>query len=162
MGCDIHCYIEHRVKLLTSKYDERWQSFGGRINPGRNYDIFAKLAGVRSYGDSERPKPKGLPENLGYYAKSDSRLFISEKQPDYEGNCSPESAKRWIESGSSKMDGEHWVTHPDHHSHSWCDADELEKAVGNSDEPEYKAVIAAMRSFEQQGRISRLVYWFDN
>lgn len=47
MGCDIHCYVEFQ------DYREHWNSFGGRVNPGRDYDTFKKLAGVRSQVPAE-------------------------------------------------------------------------------------------------------------
>ena len=32
MGCDTHMYIEY-----AKKGDDHWKSYGGRLNPGRNY-----------------------------------------------------------------------------------------------------------------------------
>jgi hypothetical protein len=51
MGCDIHAYVE------SKKPDSKtWWGFGGRINPGRNYRMFGKLAGVRCDGCITKPK----------------------------------------------------------------------------------------------------------
>lgn len=45
MGCDIHAYVEY--KKADNNGD--WISFGGRINPGRNYSLFGRMAeGVRT------------------------------------------------------------------------------------------------------------------
>lgn len=168
MGCDIHCYIEYRTKILLSKYDEQWRGFGGRINPGRHYGIFAKLANVRNgFGIVPISKPRGLPEFTSYELRGDSRLWISDDNASGEGNCSQENARRWIESGASKLVDEKWVTHPDWHSHSWCNADEIEEALKDPNveamrEVEYVAIVAVLRSFEQQGYLARLVFWFDN
>jgi hypothetical protein len=52
MGADIHMYVEYRNKkqakdLETQGRDPYWYSFGDCFNPGRNYTMFAILAGVR-------------------------------------------------------------------------------------------------------------------
>ena len=51
MGCDIHLYIEYKSKKTEfDGYDYGWQSFGGRINHGRNYAMFSLMANDRKYG----------------------------------------------------------------------------------------------------------------
>lgn len=171
MGCDIHMYVEHRAKKPTSDYEKRWSSFGGRINPGRNYTIFANLAGVRGEG----PEPKGCPEDLGWSASHDNNIYISAEPSD--SSVSPETAKRYVEScGSHYIQNREgvntWVTHPDWHSHSWATVTELAHAVASAEKGdkwggpyvmhEYRALIAAMRSLAANGREVRVVYWFDN
>ena len=45
MGCDIHLYIEYKNKKVAfDGYKDNWHSFGQRINPGRNYAMFALMA----------------------------------------------------------------------------------------------------------------------
>lgn len=44
MGCDIHCYLEYKPKD-----SDRWRPHGGRINPGRNYEILP--AAVMNFED---------------------------------------------------------------------------------------------------------------
>lgn len=122
MGCDIHCYIEYKPAG-----SDDWSDFGGRINPGRNYDLFAKLAGIRNYDEIEPvAKPRGYPKDAAYEA---------EKK---------------------------YVSNPDWHTHSWLTADEFAVAIEGSGEPEYEAILAAMRSFEAGGAQARIVFWFDN
>ncbi|MEK6880267.1 MAG: hypothetical protein AABY22_11690, partial [Nanoarchaeota archaeon] len=136
MGCDIHCYIEYREKNPPENW-KQWHDFGGRINPGRQYGIFAKLVGVRNYYEIEPvSKPRGLPEDLGREAESDNQIYISNEHSDDEGHCSLQKAERWVNTGSSKFiiskdEGRKpkWVTHPDWHSHSWCNADELKQTL---------------------------------
>ena len=133
MGCDIHLYIEYKSK---DGYDPAWQGFGGNINPGRNYAMFALMADVRNcYSDGKLPvlvEPRGMPEDAGYTATDDNRIYISEtKSEDY---VSMETAKRWVKSGSSKFindkDGNPiWVTNPDAHSHSWLTTSEFESVI---------------------------------
>jgi len=136
MGCDIHLYIEYKSKKTEfDGYDSGWQSFGKSINPGRNYAMFSLMADVRNYDDEKLPvlvKRRGMPEDAGYTASNDNRIYISEtKSEDY---VSMETAKRWVESGSSKFinnkDGNPtWVTQPDWHSHSWLTTSEFESVI---------------------------------
>ena len=59
MGCDIHGWVEIKQGdkyIAISEIDGK-----ARI---RNYDRFAKLAGVRSSGLSETPKPLGIPDDI--------------------------------------------------------------------------------------------------
>ena len=128
MGCDIHCYIEYK-----KKHHEGWSDFGGRINPGRNYWMFGMMAGVR-LNVTPVVAPRGLPEDVSYSSGSDSRIYISEVES--EGCCNAENAARWVADGSSTYVSNHegkptWVTHPDWHSHSWLNANELELAIAS-------------------------------
>jgi len=133
MGCDIHLYIEYKSK---DGYDPAWQGFGGNINPGRNYAMFALMADVRNYySDGKLPvlvERRGMPDDAGYTATDDNRIYISEtKSEDY---VSMETANRWVKSGSSKFindkDGNPiWVTNPDAHSHSWLTTSEFESVI---------------------------------
>ena len=168
MGCDIHCYVEYK----PPNYDT-WISFGGRINPGRNYAIFTKMAGVRNYSDIIIPidKPRGLPENAAWNSNSDNILYVSDSDED---DCvKPNKAKQWVENGFSKYiysEGKPtWVTHPDWHSHSWLTTDEFRTVLSSFDvsiylqnEYEWWAILAILESFERRGCEARLVFWFDN
>ncbi|MFW6145425.1 MAG: hypothetical protein ACOC4Y_01370 [bacterium] len=173
MGCDIHCYIEYK----TEKSD-MWWNFGGRINPGRDYLIFALLANVRNY-DRFEPilYPKGLPEDIGFITRDDAQLFVSDWTPDEEGCCARESAERWVRAGVSEYtdDRKVSITHPDWHSHSWCTAAELEKVFQKGEQilrkehgvrafdlPEWYMVLEILKKFEAWGYQVRMVFWFDN
>jgi len=137
MGCDIHLYIEYKSK--KPQYDGRestWHSFGKSINPGRNYAMFGLMANVRNcYSDGKLPvlvEPRGMPEDAGYTATDDNRIYISETES--EDYVCMETAKRWVNSGSSKFinnkDGNPtWVTQPDWHSHSWLTTSEFENVL---------------------------------
>ena len=142
MGCDIHLYIEYKSKKYKSKmvefdgYKYSWHDFGKCINPGRNYALFALMADVRNY-DGQLPvivKPRGMPDDAGYYSSDDNCIYISENTYEGERTVTMEHAKRWVESGSSKFinnqQGEpKWVTNPDHHSHSWLTTSEFETII---------------------------------
>lgn len=136
MGCDIHCYIEYRERDIN-KENERWCSFGGRINPGRNYLMFNLMAGIRGRGGLFGVK--GLPEQLGYYSNNDNYRYIAAAD-DKECNCgecrtvSAATAARWVGSGSSKYKNDTngnptWVSDPDWHSHSWLSLAEFKRVL---------------------------------
>lgn len=171
MGCDIHCYVEYRTKPPHDGV-KQWSSFGGNINPGRHYPMFAALAGVRNY-DEVTPisEPRGVPEDAGYSARSDNMCYICESE--IEGSVTAERAAEYVEKyGCSYINGHDgkpaFVTDPDWHSRSWLSSDEWEAAinmVGSSEWgsfQEYRAILAALRSFEAHGYDARVVFWFDN
>lgn len=57
MGCDIHAHIEILV-------NDEWIYYTP-VNIARNYDVFAKMAGVRNYESIEAiSKPRGLPKDI--------------------------------------------------------------------------------------------------
>lgn len=166
MGCDIHCYIEYQ-----SKETGRWNDFGGKINPGRNYYMFSLLAGVRGEESSALFPPRGLPDNLGYSSANDSRLFITDT--DGEHCLNKETAAKWVEQHISEYillnDNPIWVTHPDWHSHSWLTTKEYQEVLKKYDETEkkcdeikYRVILETMKSLEKLSRKARLVFWFDN
>lgn len=81
MGCDIHILLERKIiTKFDSGMKDKWVSvstigifdFSSPEQPTsypeialRNYEFFAKLAGVRGDG----PKAKGLPEDASEYAR---------------------------------------------------------------------------------------------
>ena len=64
MGCDIHLYTEIKIK-------GRWHAHN-HPDVNRNYDLFAKMAGVRSR-DEIKPivQPRGFPKNASFIARLD-------------------------------------------------------------------------------------------
>ena len=136
MGCDIHLYIEYKSKKTEfDGYETKWQSSGGRINPGRNYAMFALMADVRNYGDNKLPvlvKRRGMPDDATYSTADDNRMYISEDEG--ENYVTMETAEGWVKSGSSKFINDNegkptWVTQPDWHSHSWLTTSEFESVL---------------------------------
>lgn len=159
MGCDIHAYIEYK-----RKDGKNWHGFGGRINPGRNYFLFGRLAdGVRGNGPAVVPT-RGIPDDAGWEVRDDGFLFITE---DGQGDdcCTLEQAGQWAPGKEWKIHDK--IPHPDWHSHSWATTQEWEDAIKpctepGSQDPEYVAILGAMKIFEEMGFVSRVVYWFDN
>ena len=158
MGCDIHCFVEYRER--NHHPDDSWMWFGGRINPGRKYEVFGRLAGVR-WNVPDALEPRGLPSDIAFPAREHAFLFIIDKETENESYVSRELAEQWIASGLCKKYGDHWITHPDWHSYSWVTPDEWEKATAGGGR-EYAALLAAMRSLESSGCEVRVVFWFDN
>jgi hypothetical protein len=185
MGCDIHMYIEYIDK---SRKDEAvkegrkpyWFNFGDSFNPGRNYIMFAILAGVRGhYKDSFEPKGKIPMDEMGWASRDDAYIYISKEpiQGDYSVN--EIHALLWEKRGHEviRINGKPtWVENPDIHSYSWMNIEELEKTfeiykVRASEEwgeeikvpIEYQALLAAMKTLEDDGENEvRVVFWFDN
>ena len=161
MGCDIHLYPEAR-RLP----DGEWFSVAGSMNPGRDYDLFGKIAGLRS-SEPSMYEVRGLPGQLGFWARSDNQIFITaDGGGDY---ATLAEAERWVASGSSEWTDERkvFVTHPDWHSHTHLSVAEMRSALeapskwGERD-VEYWGVLAMMEEIERRGHEGRFVIWFDN
>lgn len=158
MGCDIHAYVEYRER-------DRWSGFGGRLNPGRNYEAFGILAAVRGDGPAI-VEPRGVPSDMSWEATDDFYMHVVENDKDaWEGAVKRSTAEEWIQHGASRWhtDGRR-ITHPDWHTPSWLTLPEYDAALArfSAREPEYRAVAAAMRELEACGYETRLVFWFDN
>ena len=170
MGCDIHCFVEHK-----RKDQNRWECFVGPVNPGRNYRVFAKLAGVRVdyYDSTVYPNPKGLPKDVSWTVDRHSWLYVADNPADsrHEGFCLREHADLWVNGGLSKYnEDKSKVSNPDWHSHSWATQEELSAAIKKSSRDKYSYGVnsewtvlnSIMKEFKRLGEDVRLVYWFDN
>jgi len=192
MGCDVHMYVEYTDKKRleetrkkkaegdTTK-NEYWSTFGGCINPGRNYAMFGMLSqGVRSdFPNGMVPKGKLSHDDMGYHAADDAYMYIVDEgcKPG-DNEVSLEQAQEWASGGWPETiiyrNGvPKYVSHPDWHSHSWLTTEEYEKVLENYKalsedvswgEPiEYKALLGAMKTLESTGQyVARIVFWFDN
>jgi hypothetical protein len=70
MGCDIHALIERKTKY-------GWVNTGDP-DIGRNYEMFAVLAGVRNYdGITPIAEPRGLPSFVAFRSYSDGERYVS-------------------------------------------------------------------------------------
>lgn len=160
MGCDIHGFVEYRQKGFA----DRWSPFGGHINPGRDYRVFGRMAGVR--GGEAIVEPRGIPDDLGYMADKSEKgwwLYISSAP----GDVSPEKAQEWHKVCGKRLRPEsgmpRWIEHPDWHTPSWLTPDEFASAIAvDGVDPQYGALLAAMRHLEKSGFEVRFVFWFDN
>ncbi len=67
MGCDIHAFIEYGRK------GGGWETFGWcQMNPGRDYEVFGRLADIRG-GTSVIGPPRGVPEDISFKTNVDLR-----------------------------------------------------------------------------------------
>lgn len=171
MGCDIHCYVEFRQKKeVHDDWSKKWSSFGGRINPGRHYELFSRLSGVRGGCENPIANP-GLPEDASWAAQYDNQMYIDYNE-DAAGRgvssyVTPENAERWVSGHMSRYIKDHegknaFVTNPDWHSHGWVTPEQLSKALRGMPTPEWKAILAAMKSLEKSSQEVRMVFWYDN
>jgi hypothetical protein len=134
--------------------------------------------GVRSNFSDGLPA-KGLPEfhERGYHSRNDSVCYISDKESSDGESVTLETAMKWAEYGSKLYNNSNgqpqWVDHPDWHSHTWLTTEEYERAIntykeycksaGEIDNPiEYVALLSAMKTFDENGYVARLIVWFDN
>ena len=170
MGCDIHMYVEYKDKKDVGTQYERWTPFGGHFNPGRSYDLFSLLAGVRS-GDRPMYPVLGFPQDAAYAANIDNHLYVHDQETHDESVTNRKTAEKWVTSGIS-----HWanedhtkVTHPDWHTHSWLLLEQFEDVIKTYKRKagykplEYMALRDAMRTLANKGANHvRVIFWFDN
>ena len=71
MGCDIHAWVQRRRHDGTY-----WFDWSGDMSWGRNYALFARMAGVRNCDNSPPPiaKPRGWPPEGSPYDVTDDGL----------------------------------------------------------------------------------------
>ena len=150
MGCDIHMMIERKNNQREWR---RWIN-SGDPDIGRNYALFAWLAGVRSGRQDIEPLSK--PRGVCYY-KSEiqpCRTVHPAEPDDYSDACCPEFVVLVNDWG------------PDGHSHSWLTLRELK----NGTPPEWAAedaetLISRMELWREGWRTDddiRVVFFFDN
>jgi hypothetical protein len=190
MGADIHMYVEYRDKKVAKERDVRgekpyWLAYGDRVNPGRNYTMFAILSCVRGeYEESFQPKGKLPREMMSWGASSDAFMHIYPKKhedKEWEGFVTLEKATEWATWGRQIILNENgeptYIEHPDWHSHSWMSIEELEQAYKIYAEKasqewgeeitrphvEWMALLASMKALEGDDENEvRVVFWFDN
>ena len=165
-------YVDHSPKGRRGEEGRYWQSFGGRINPGRNYNIFGMIAGVRSNDEPMFPV-RGEPENMSFLAAWDAYLYVTDGD-EGEGSCTRKNAESWITAGyatgvydtSGKLTK---VSHPDWHSQTWLTSEEFGQLLDSARKKhvgfgiQWDALRAAMKALEDGGDNDvRVVIWFDN
>lgn len=89
MGCDIHMHVEYKwngewlcgdyFRLRKNSTVDRPEYMYADIYGNRNYALFAMLANVRNYGDTEYiDEPRGLPEDCTDFVKEDYEWWIGD------------------------------------------------------------------------------------
>jgi hypothetical protein len=162
MGCDIHLYVEKRLKNgdwafvrnlnegINSEGLRPWggqgKACGGHWNlSGRNYNLFSRLAGVRGPG----PAPKGLPNNVSE--------FLDEEHMSYGGDAHSASWSTPLEFMEAYI-----ASHQEYEEGEPLDKyiqirlkDGVEMAV-------YKFMRDMCSLNTDEAEEYRFVYWFDN
>jgi len=168
MGCDVHIITEFR-NPDSNVWSKEWRALNWQpMNPGRNYDLFSKLSGVRGYNEEPIATP-GWPEQVSWAANLANTIrVVTDLKPEEhrEGCCSMETAEKWTKCGSrfvKDKDGNiTGVTHPDWHSHGHCTIEQMSKALRKNSSPEYRAMLAAARSLEKDNMEVRFLFFYDN
>lgn len=166
MGCDIHIFLEYKSKDPNS-WRQEWTTLNYHsINPGRNYSFFTKLSGVR--GDCSVPLAHmGWPETVSWAAQSENEIYLSDRK-----DIPQETLDRWVtdhgckyryhKDDVDKKGPPVAITHPDWHSHGWCNIETMSKALRKNSSPEYRAMLAAARSLEKDNMEVRFLFFYDN
>lgn len=170
MGCDIHIFTEFR-NTSSDAWSKHWYALNYHpINPGRNYELFKRLSGVRGHNDNPIAT-QGWPEQVSSSAEYNSRIYIDPELKGEErrgGRVSLEIASQWVNSNYS------WFIHdpdskkviavsnPDWHSYGHCTVKQMTKALRGCSSAEYRAMLAAARSLEKDGMEVRFLFYYDN
>lgn len=136
MGCDIHAYIEYDdFKTQTGEW---FVSDFAHPSVGRNYTMFALMAGVRYDPRTDTDfKPlfaaRGLPKSISWSTEREYTCVVSDEHAakGWERYCTTEEAHRWLDHGHSKWynEGRKIISGPDWHHASWLTVDELEQCI---------------------------------
>lgn len=176
MGCDIHLHLEYSFGVNKADGTRYW-SYMGELHPGRNYGVFAGMAGVRGKFDWSF-QPKGYPKDLGWWAASELFMHVvpDEETPMNKQVCKTQ-ADKWVSYGYSTRDplqvnNPNVITNPDYHSASWLTTQEFALVIHNLNKADedgtnyvdttYTSILAMMQTLEASGNICRLVFAFDN
>lgn len=173
MGCDIHLFIE----VAEEHGVTAWAS--GEVYMSRNYDLFAKLAGVRS---TEAPMipPRGLPFDLSneVFHKYFHHVLEEAEIQTFRGYdwVTPDEAAAMLAAGNSHCPNlkaselakpEAFISNPDWHTPSWLWREEVMRVVPEELValcPAFRVVLNTLYSIDNTipGARSRIVFWFDN
>lgn len=175
MGCDIHLFVEKRLKGSNDRFQST--AFYDEFSD-RSYLMFAFLADVRNYDNIKHLPLRGLPNDISYKPFD---CFFKKAVKNYENNYDEEccylqeDVDEWVKDNISfirEVSGHKFYSDPDLHSHNWCTASELSKGIDvvtNKYELsfgcliEWRALAAYMTTLEESGVYEvRAVYCFDN
>lgn len=140
MGCDIHAHIEY-YQIPASGESTYTHTFATDIDLGRNYALFALMAGVRGMC-TPIVKPRGLPQSppISYSVSYDYYCFVVDDLESIEGLkiaayksfqrsvISREAAEQLISQGELYHNQEKTlIRYPGYHTPSWLTLSELLK-----------------------------------
>jgi len=70
MDTDIHIYLEYSRRGVRGG-DKYWSTFGGQFHPGRDYELFGIIAGLRTFEDTKHIPLRGVPDDIGWETSDD-------------------------------------------------------------------------------------------
>lgn len=154
--------IEYKDMANPSPY---WTSFGYEpFNTGRDYQMFANLAGVR--GEPKNGKALatgfGLPENVCFATKAATCVRVTEGNKAAVEGWVQRGLSKWVDFARDMNDKPMYVTHPDLHSHGWCDVKDWKKATRGRRHLTMKCFNAVIDTLTRNECDVRVVFWFDN
>ena len=161
MGCDIHLYVEKRLKNGDwafvrnlnegingeglRPWGEQGKAVGGfwRLS-GRNYNLFSRLAGVRGPG----PAPKGLPNDVSEFLDEEHERYRSDA---HSASWAPplEFMEEYIASMQAYDEGAPLDKY-------------MQIRLAEGVERALEVFMRDMCSLDTDGHEYRFVYWFDN
>ena len=130
MGTDINVFLEYKSPIT-----KEWEIFGYGYYIPRNYEMFSRMAGVRSTNNYDvLYTAKGIPDDLSEYVKEKY-----DEENNYEELCHNPS---WLNKNEF----------------AYC-IDTYSQGK-QAEILEYKALLASMVLFEEFMCESRIVFWF--
>jgi len=189
MGCDIHMYVEKK-NLESGGWEfapageesPGTRSYGDTLYcdwySGRNYELFAILAGVRnSSGLTPISEPRGLPDNVsdgflreyGFEVLDDLEYEALEEKDIYEVEkyISSSSSEQWLRCKWSQLltlsDGTRLTSNPDAHSLSYLTVEDM--SCGLLDQgyvsSNFTKLLSALKKLGDPRHV-RIIFFFDN
>jgi hypothetical protein len=167
MGCDIHAFVEYR-----RPGEKSWECFGGEHHLERCYALFSRLGGVRVQGSEDSTaERRGLPADASLDVAGHDQLTVVDELVADSRVALWDAVEEWLKVGAVRVvladaDGQPLVvSHPDHHSHSWCSPTELAKVLGAHDEGapfQWGLMADLLIHIKEAGNEARMVFWFDS
>jgi diadenosine tetraphosphatase ApaH/serine/threonine PP2A family protein phosphatase len=142
MGCDIHVHTEIKINGV-------WHH-ANQLRFERNYNLFARMAGVRNYNDKIKPiaQLRGLPDDATVFTRFDAdRWGIDGHSHSWLGAAEVAGLGVWMEAEHAKHSQEYW----------YC-----EIVIGYVFGSGWDAFTEHREYLPKGVEDARLVFWFDN
>ena len=171
MGCDIHLHLEYCVYGTPTDGSPKYWSYMGELHPGRNYDVFAGMAGVRGHFDYT-VEPKGYPEDISWWTASEIfKVVVADEDVEWDHHVGKTQADQYVNlrwSVPVKVGQEltKYITNPTYHTPSWLSTEEYGSVIRRVGKENagvgFVGILAMMESMANAGVECRLVFAFDN
>ena len=144
MGCDIHVHVEVKINGTWHHYNQP--------DTRRNYELFAKMAGVRNWDDSgiePISPPRGLPEDASFTTQFDNYAHWGDDGHSHSYLALPElvELKEWAREQNFREELPGW----------W-----FEEQFGFLFSNSITQLDEYRKGYPEGVEDVRLVFWFDN